>query len=83
MKRLLVLTLFMATGVSAQVSVFTNPDSDAIVFETYTATTVVVPKTPAYEVTVPSTFGDSTFYVSPGGYVTRTYEVEEVDPWSQ
>jgi len=75
----IVFTLLFSSKASAQVSIFTNPDSDAIVFETYKATTVVVPKTPAYEVTIPSTYGDSTYFVSPGGYVSPTYEVSTDD----
>jgi len=71
-------TILFSPGLSkAQVSVFTNPGSDAIVFETYKATTIVVPKSPATKVTIPSTYGSSSFYVSPGGYATRTYEIEE------
>lgn len=65
--------------VEAQVSYFTDPDSDAVVFETWKATTIVVPKSPATKVDIPSTYGTSSYYVSPGGYVSPTYEVDKDD----
>ena len=85
LKGLWVVGLFVAVGFScndsnAQVSVYTEPESDAIVFENYEAKTIVVPKTPGVNVSIPSGFGyDSTFSVRPGGYVTRTYEVDQDD----
>ena len=61
----------------AQVSVFTDPESDAIVFETHSTKTTVEPKFGSTIVTIPSTFGESTYIVSPGGYVTNIYEVDD------
>ena len=72
--------LMMCSGeAKAQVSVFTDPESDTIVFEDYSGTTYeVTPSMPGQSVSIPSGFGyDSTFIVSPGGYATRTYEVDQ------
>ena len=70
-----------STMVFAQVSYFTNPDADSIVFEDTRGTTFeVTPVEPATKVSIPSGYGyDSTFSVSPGGFVVRTYEVESDD----
>jgi len=86
-KRTLIgLALFTLIGVGgltcsmtadAQVSVYTNPQADSITFETYKATTIVVPKTPAVSVDIPTTYGTSSFYVSPGGYVSPSYTTED------
>jgi len=72
-------SLFMCSEAKAQVSVFTDPESDTIVFEDYSGTTYeVTPSMPGQSVSIPSGFGyDSTFSVSPGGYATRTYEVDQ------
>ena len=70
---------FSCSKAEAQVSVYTNPQADSITFETYKATTIVVPKTPAVKVDIPTTYGTSSFYVSPGGYVSPSYEVDTND----
>jgi len=75
---LVTILVLLITNAEAQVSVFTDPESDAIVFEDKGTTIEVTPYGPGYEVSIPSGFGyDSTFIVSPDGYVTRTFEVDE------
>ena len=82
LKGVWVVGLFVAVGFScndsnAQVSVYTEPSSDAITFETYSTKTTVEPKFGTQTVTIPHTYGSSTYSVSPGGYVSPVYEVND------
>ena len=81
LKGILVVSLFMLPGFSeAQVSIYTDPDSDAIIFSPPPSypTIIAIPSYPGQTVTVPSGYGStSTYIVSPGGYVTPSFNLEE------
>ena len=63
----------------AQVEVDNEYGNDTVTFTDYSGTTYeVTPSMPGRSVSIPSGWGyDSTFIVSPGGHVTRTYEVDD------
>ena len=75
---LIIALVLVSASAFGQVSVYTEPDSDAIIFEDYRDTThIVIPQYSGSTVTIDGGIaGDSTYIVSPGGYYTQTYEVE-------
>ena len=76
-----VLVLLLVTPAQAQVSVFTDPESDAIVFEPYPqtgwGTITVEDPLPGQVIEIEGAYMSHKFIVSPGGYVTPMYEVAE------